>query len=815
MIRDFSLVFLLLISDRRNLHRDSRRDTEQNVPWWVMMMTACVSFQGLKAHIYCVVGDDDGRMCVISGPQSSSLLCRGWWWWPHVCHFRASKLIFIVSWVMMMTACVSFQGTKAHLYGIKAHLYCVVGDDADCLCVISGPQSSSLLCRGWWWWPHVCHFRASKLIFIVSWVMMLTACVSFQGLKAHLYCVVGDDADRMCVISGPQSSYLLCRGWWWWPHVCHFRASKLIFIVSWVMMMTACVSFQGIKAHLYCVVGDDADCLCVISGPQSSSLLCRGWWWWPHVCHFRASKLIFIVSWVMMMTACVSFQGLKAHLYCVVGDDGDRMCVISGPQSSYLLCRGWWWWPHVCHFRASKLIFMASKLIFIVSWVMMLTACVSFQGLKAHLYCVVGDDDDRMCVISGPQSSSLLCRGWWCWPHVCHFRASKLIFIVSWVMMMTACVSFQGLKAHIYCVVGDDDDRMCVISGPQSSSLLCRGWWWWPHVCHFRASKLIFIVSWVMMLTACVSFQGLKAHLYCVVGDDDDRMCVISGPQSSYLLCRGWWWWPHVCHFRASKLIFIVSWVMMMTACVSFQGIKAHLYCVVGDDADCLCVISGPQSSSLLCRGWWWWPHVCHFRASKLIFIVSWVMMMAACVSFQGLKAHLYCVVGDDDDRMCVISGPQSSYLLCRGWWWWPHVCHFRASKLIFIVSWVMMMTACVSFQGLKAHIYCVVGDDDDRMCVISGHQSSSLLCRGWWCWLPVCHFRASKLIFIVSWVMMMTACVSFQGIKAHLYCVVGDDADCLCVISGPQSSSLLCRGWWWWPHVCHFRASKLIFIVS
>ena len=33
MIRDFSLVFSLLISDRRNLHRDSRRDTEQNVPW--------------------------------------------------------------------------------------------------------------------------------------------------------------------------------------------------------------------------------------------------------------------------------------------------------------------------------------------------------------------------------------------------------------------------------------------------------------------------------------------------------------------------------------------------------------------------------------------------------------------------------------------------------------------------------------------------------------------------------------------------------------------------------------------------------------
>ena len=88
---------------------------------------------------------------------------------------------------------------------------------------------------------------------------------------------------------------------------------------------------------------------------------------------------------------------------------------------------------------------------------------------------------------------------------MCHFRASKLIFIVSWVMMMTACVSFQGLKAHLYCGVGDDDDR----------------------------------VSWVMMMTACVSFQGLKAHIYCVMGDDDDRMCVISGPQSSSLLCRG------------------------------------------------------------------------------------------------------------------------------------------------------------------------------------------------------------------------------------------------------------------------------------
>ena len=37
MIRDFLLVFLLLISDRRNLHRDSRRDTEQNVPCYGVM----------------------------------------------------------------------------------------------------------------------------------------------------------------------------------------------------------------------------------------------------------------------------------------------------------------------------------------------------------------------------------------------------------------------------------------------------------------------------------------------------------------------------------------------------------------------------------------------------------------------------------------------------------------------------------------------------------------------------------------------------------------------------------------------------------
>ena len=47
MIRDFSLVFLLLISDRRNLHRDSRRDTEQNVPW------NCSIHLDLFAGYYC------------------------------------------------------------------------------------------------------------------------------------------------------------------------------------------------------------------------------------------------------------------------------------------------------------------------------------------------------------------------------------------------------------------------------------------------------------------------------------------------------------------------------------------------------------------------------------------------------------------------------------------------------------------------------------------------------------------------------------------------------------------------------------------
>ena len=37
----FFTLFLLLISDRRNLHRDSRRDTEQNVP--------CITHGWLKA----------------------------------------------------------------------------------------------------------------------------------------------------------------------------------------------------------------------------------------------------------------------------------------------------------------------------------------------------------------------------------------------------------------------------------------------------------------------------------------------------------------------------------------------------------------------------------------------------------------------------------------------------------------------------------------------------------------------------------------------------------------------------------------------
>ena len=48
MIRDFSLVFLLMISDRRNLHRDSRRDTEQNVPWGAHFGSEKESLKGLR-----------------------------------------------------------------------------------------------------------------------------------------------------------------------------------------------------------------------------------------------------------------------------------------------------------------------------------------------------------------------------------------------------------------------------------------------------------------------------------------------------------------------------------------------------------------------------------------------------------------------------------------------------------------------------------------------------------------------------------------------------------------------------------------------
>ena len=55
MIRDFSLVFLLLISDRRNLHRDSRRDTEQNVPWKYTVFEA-VAREGEKNPSDPVVG---------------------------------------------------------------------------------------------------------------------------------------------------------------------------------------------------------------------------------------------------------------------------------------------------------------------------------------------------------------------------------------------------------------------------------------------------------------------------------------------------------------------------------------------------------------------------------------------------------------------------------------------------------------------------------------------------------------------------------------------------------------------------------------
>ena len=48
MIRDFSLVFLLLISDRRNLHRDSRRDTEQNVPWSILSIVKLKKYGGCR-----------------------------------------------------------------------------------------------------------------------------------------------------------------------------------------------------------------------------------------------------------------------------------------------------------------------------------------------------------------------------------------------------------------------------------------------------------------------------------------------------------------------------------------------------------------------------------------------------------------------------------------------------------------------------------------------------------------------------------------------------------------------------------------------
>ena len=61
MIRGFSLVFLLLISDRRNLLRDSRRDTEQNVPWccissqWYTESETVVCIQVLCQYLLSVI----------------------------------------------------------------------------------------------------------------------------------------------------------------------------------------------------------------------------------------------------------------------------------------------------------------------------------------------------------------------------------------------------------------------------------------------------------------------------------------------------------------------------------------------------------------------------------------------------------------------------------------------------------------------------------------------------------------------------------------------------------------------------------------
>ena len=57
MIRDFSLVFLLLISDRRKLHRDSRRDTEQNVPWPYYV----IGIAKIQFHCFIAIRPDSVR----------------------------------------------------------------------------------------------------------------------------------------------------------------------------------------------------------------------------------------------------------------------------------------------------------------------------------------------------------------------------------------------------------------------------------------------------------------------------------------------------------------------------------------------------------------------------------------------------------------------------------------------------------------------------------------------------------------------------------------------------------------------------------
>ena len=78
MIRDFSLVFLLLISDRRNLHRDSRRDTEQNVPCMLLSSYSCTVDRTIQQpqlkNITTMLLYSSAAVAGLSCPQYFSLL---------------------------------------------------------------------------------------------------------------------------------------------------------------------------------------------------------------------------------------------------------------------------------------------------------------------------------------------------------------------------------------------------------------------------------------------------------------------------------------------------------------------------------------------------------------------------------------------------------------------------------------------------------------------------------------------------------------------------------------------------------------------